>query len=250
MKTQALTFEDLFRFADLFYQSGMFKDFTAQGLAVVIQYGSELGLGPYQSTQAVSIIGKQPAPKVEAMKGLCLASGKVKELRHELGGDGDDYGATVYASRNDSEVMTVERFTIKRAKKARLWGRPGPWQQYPDRMLIARAYGYACRDVWPDCVFGYTAEEVQDMTTESHSTQPKSPPPGLDFEPLKPPAVMPEPLVSLAAGGDGDADSTLVLGLPLNQQLDNERLRALSEWIDNNQAGSFAAITKGKGAAV
>lgn len=268
MKQQTIGFDELLRFADLFHQSGMFPNYSAQGLAVMIQYGTELGLGPYQATQAVAVIGKQPALKVEAMKGLCLASGKVAELRHELGGEGDDYGATVHASRNDSKTSTVERFTIKRAKTARLWGRNGPWQQYPDRMLLARAYGYACRDVWPDAVFGYTVEEVQDMSTEqTEAPAATTTPAGLVLEPLRPPAAMPEPLVPIAAGGDldreavranlytwaaldgiGKADARRsawgVLGFPLNQQLDDDRLGQLASWINEHQgAASFAAIT-------
>ena len=50
------------------------------------------------------------------------------------------------------------------AKKAGLWGKQGPWSQYPNRMLLMRARTYAYRDCFPDRMRGMlTAEEAHDM---------------------------------------------------------------------------------------
>ena len=53
---------------------------------------------------------------------------------------------------------------MKRSQ-AGLWGKQGPWKQYPKRMLQMRARGFAIRDAFPDALRGmYMAEEVQDIT--------------------------------------------------------------------------------------
>jgi hypothetical protein len=54
---------------------------------------------------------------------------------------------------------------VAEAKKAGLWGKQGPWTQYPRRMLQMRARGFALRDAFPDVLRGLvTAEEAADYT--------------------------------------------------------------------------------------
>jgi hypothetical protein len=55
---------------------------------------------------------------------------------------------------------------VEDAKRASLWGKSGPWTQYPKRMLQLRARGFALRDAFPDILRGLvTAEEAQDYQT-------------------------------------------------------------------------------------
>ncbi len=57
------------------------------------------------------------------------------------------------------------------AKKAGLWGKAGPWSQYPKRMLQMRARSFALRDKFADALSGLImAEEAQDYTTISDVT--------------------------------------------------------------------------------
>ena len=58
----------------------------------------------------------------------------------------------------------VERsFSEEDAKRAGLWGKQGPWTNYPKRMLQMRARGFALRDSFPDALRGMAlAEEAQD----------------------------------------------------------------------------------------
>ena len=50
------------------------------------------------------------------------------------------------------------------AKRAGLWGKSGPWTQYPDRMLLFRARGFALRDAFGDYLRGLrTVEEQGDI---------------------------------------------------------------------------------------
>ena len=59
-----------------------------------------------------------------------------------------------------SASTSCASFSVEDAKKAGLWGKQGPWQQYPKRMLQMRARGFAVRDAFPDVLRGLiTAEE-------------------------------------------------------------------------------------------
>ncbi|GIV50961.1 MAG: hypothetical protein KatS3mg038_1482 [Candidatus Kapaibacterium sp.] len=50
-------------------------------------------------------------------------------------------------------------FRVKDAKLAGLWAKPGPWQQFPHRMLQMRARSWALRDTFPDVLRGVVAAE-------------------------------------------------------------------------------------------
>jgi hypothetical protein len=64
--------------------------------------------------------------------------------------------------RRDRSAV-VRTFSEADAKKAGLWGKSGPWAQYPARMLQMRARGWALRDAFPDALKGLgIREEVQD----------------------------------------------------------------------------------------
>jgi hypothetical protein len=71
--------------------------------------------------------------------------------------------AVCQTSRKGKDANVVARFSVADAKKAGLWGKQGPWTQYPKRMLQLRARGFALRDAFPDVLRGLvTAEEAQD----------------------------------------------------------------------------------------
>jgi hypothetical protein len=68
----------------------------------------------------------------------------------------------------DEIEETEATFSVADAKRAKLWGKSGPWTQYPKRMLAMRARGFAIRDAFPDAMRGMiTAEEAQDYPTKS-----------------------------------------------------------------------------------
>jgi hypothetical protein len=85
---------------------------------------------------------------------------------------------------NEDMEETVATFSVLDAKQARLWGKQGPWQQYPKRMLAMRARGFAIRDAFPDAMKGMiTAEEAQDYPTAPRDVTPKANP----LDNIKPP---------------------------------------------------------------
>jgi hypothetical protein len=59
------------------------------------------------------------------------------------------------------------------AKRAKLVGKPGPWSEYPTRMLRFRARGYVLRDLCGDVLKGLrTVEEARDIPAEPVNVTP------------------------------------------------------------------------------
>lgn len=150
--------EQVFRLANAISKSGLapstMKD--PEKLVVAIMHGLEIGLPPMQAVQRIAVINGRPAIWGEALPALLWAKGfKIEE------GVADGV-ATCTVIRPDGSRIT-RTFTEAEAKKAGLMGKPGPWQQYPSRMLQMRARGYACRDGAADALSGlYVAEELAD----------------------------------------------------------------------------------------
>jgi hypothetical protein len=141
------------------------KDFRGkpESCLLAIQHGSEIGLSPMQSLQNIACINGRPAIWGDAALALCLASPVCDGIHETIEGDGDSMTAVCQTSRRGKDANVVARFSVADAKKANLWGKTGPWTQYPKRMLQLRARGFALRDAFPDVLRGLvTAEEAQD----------------------------------------------------------------------------------------
>ena len=163
---QPQTFNELMQFATMAAKSSMVP--TAfrgkpEDIMLAVQMGSELGLSPMQAIQNVAVINGRPSVWGDAMPGLCRASPLCEDIVERMEGDGDAMAAVCTAKRRGSKDV-IARFSVADAKKAGLWGKQGPWTQYPARMLQMRARSFALRDAFPDVLKGLiAAEEAQDM---------------------------------------------------------------------------------------
>ena len=84
----------------------------------------------------------------------------------------DAYGYRVTAVRKGDQAA-IESFIVADAKRAKLWGKAGPWTDYPKRMLRFRARGYVLRDLFGDVLKGLrTVEEARDIPTEPINVTP------------------------------------------------------------------------------
>jgi len=156
---------------------------------VAIQYGMEVGLPPMAALHSIYVTNGRPSLWGDGFLAVIMAAPSYKDHdeyymvdgeRREflLGADltKDDTTAVTTFWRKDSERPRTATFSIAKAKKAGLWTKAGPWQDYPDRMLKYRARGFAGHDAFPDVLRGIrTAEEVIDMgpIEESPSEPPK-----------------------------------------------------------------------------
>ena len=163
------TFGELVQFANMAAKSSMVpRDYLGkpENIMLAIQMGSELGLSPMQAIQNIAVVNGRPAVWGDAMPGLVKASGVCKDIIETIEGDGDTMVAVCVAHRHGAEPVT-SRFSVADAKKAGLWGKQGPWQQYPKRMLQMRARGFALRDAFPDVLRGLiSSEEAADIPAD------------------------------------------------------------------------------------
>ena len=165
---QPQTFNELLQFANMAAKSSMVP--TAfrgkpEDIMLAVQMGSELGLSPMQAIQNVAVINGRPSVWGDAMPGLCRASPLCEDIIERMEGEGDTQTAVCIAKRRGAEPV-IGKFSVGDAKKAALWGKQGPWTQYPSRMLQMRARSFALRDAFPDVLKGLiAAEEAEDMPT-------------------------------------------------------------------------------------
>lgn len=160
------TYEDAYRFAKSVVASGLApREFnTPEKVLIAIQYGAELGLSPMQALQSVAVINGRPCLWGDALPALVRGSGKCEWISERMEGDGDRRAAVCESKRIDSPHPHATRFSVEDAKAAGLWGKAGPWKQYPNRMLQMRARGFNFRDNFADVLRGFgVVEEVQDI---------------------------------------------------------------------------------------
>lgn len=156
--------EDVFLFARAVIESKMApRGFeTPQAVLVAVQFGAELGLTPMASLQNIALVNGKPTLYGDAVPGVCQSL--VASYKDETFGEGDGQGVRVTVHRKERAEPIVREFTIAMAKRAGLWGKSGPWTQYPDRMLLMRARTYAFRDAFPDLLKGIrTVEEMREV---------------------------------------------------------------------------------------
>ena len=173
---QLASLEEAFRFANAICASG----FAPKGMEkpeavlVAIQLGAELGLTPMAALQNTAVINGRPAIYGDAALALVRSSGLLESYKEEEIGEAgsDGYGYRVTAARKGDQAA-IESFTVADAKRAKLWGKAGPWTDYPKRMLRFRARGYVLRDLFGDVLKGLrTVEEARDIPAEPINVTP------------------------------------------------------------------------------
>ena len=155
----------VFGFAELLGKAGMMpKGASVEGAAVAIIAGASLGLNPFQAVQGIAVINGRPAIWGDAMVALVRGSGLLEDELVEYIPDTKNCQAIrVTVKRKGVASPTVGMFSRPMAEKAGLWGKSGPWSQYPERMMLNRARAFAYRDAFADVLKGVrSAEEEQD----------------------------------------------------------------------------------------
>lgn len=183
------TMADAMKFGEMVANSDFApKDFRGKPASCVlaIQAGAEIGLSPMQALQSIAVVNGRPSIFGDAALAVVKASPVCEYVTEAVEGDGEQMVATCTAKRRGYPTPTVVKFTVADAKKAGLWGKSGPWTQYPKRMLQMRARGFALRDAFPDCLRGIiTAEEAQDYPTPVVAAEPVVVRPKFDTPPAQ-----------------------------------------------------------------
>ena len=199
---QFTDYDSLVRFAQCVQQSGLAPKSlsTHQAIVVAIQMGLELRMSPMAALQNIAIINGRPSIYGDAQLAIVRGTGllqafeemetnsetdpffrvvclmgsssvsqtdrvELSKMQPKLNKTADDFGVTVFVHRRDYSPSFV-RFTVADAKAAGLWGKEGPWKQFPARMLKFRARSFALRDQFGDALKGLlSTEEVADIRT-------------------------------------------------------------------------------------
>lgn len=70
-------------------------------------------------------------------------------------------GALCRVKRKGIPTWVERTFTVGDAVNANLWGKVGPWKQYPKRMLQMKARGWVLKDAFPDKLMGASIAEYE-----------------------------------------------------------------------------------------
>lgn len=168
--------DDTFRLAKALAMAGdmvpkHFQNKPEMTMAAIIR-GMEIGLAPMQALSNIAVINGRASVWGDALPALMQRAGHSIDV--EVTGEGDKMVATATLTRGDTGKVLVRTFSVDDAKKANLWGKQGPWQQYPKRMLSNRARAWAVRDGAADALMGLqVAEETSDYQPKIKDVTPE-----------------------------------------------------------------------------
>ncbi len=241
-----------------------------QDIMVCVQWGYELGLAPMQALQNIAVINGKPSVYGDAMMALVQASAVCDGVDESFEGtDGTGDFAAVCVARRKGRNPVIVRFSVNDAKRAGLWGKQGPWQAYPKRMLQMRARGFALRDAFPDVLKGLIpAEEAADFPDEAKPRPIKdvTPLPANPLDMIPPPAPVEEEYVpdleeinselqndsaeSAEPAAELDALDRVPLYVPSKGENTEPRIisahSSWQEWSDAYEALAEKTLTAGK----
>lgn len=151
----------LLKLADVLARSGEMipKQFqgNAPAITAAIMRGMEIGLNPMQALSSIAVINGRATVWGDALPALVQRAGHHVDVDYE--GQGETLAAVATLTRGDTGRKVVRRFSMADAKRAGLLGKPGPWAQYPQRMLAHRARSWAVRDGAADALMGLQVSE-------------------------------------------------------------------------------------------
>lgn len=157
------TLDEAMKFSGMIADSDICpKDFQgkAGNVLVAVQMGAELGIPPLQALQNIAVINGRPSVWGDSLPALARNHPKFEYIDETFN---DQTMTATCKIKRRGEPEQVYTFSQADAQQAGLWGKQGPWQTYPKRMLKMRARAWAIRDVFADALKGLqVAEEVMD----------------------------------------------------------------------------------------
>lgn len=220
------TLDDYRRFAIWVEASGLQpKGMTVPQMVIAIELGANIGLKPMQSIQSIAIINNRPTIWGDGLRAVILSHPLCEEILEWSEGEGDNETAYCQIRRRGRPDPVKRHFSTADAKRAGLWGKPGPWTQYPQRMRPMRAFSWAARDAFADALRGIQiAEEVADYVmhrvdwvgTAARLQEPRAKSGGV-------PAASGAPADSLPAAATTDTPTEPAGGEPLATMFPDDR---------------------------
>jgi hypothetical protein len=207
--------EQAFRLAEALAKAGDMVPKAFQGkpmeIMAAMMRGLEIGLAPMQALASIAVINGRASVWGDALPAVVQRAGHHIDVTIE--GEGDEMVATARLTRGDTGKVIERRFSMADAKRAGLAGKPGPWQQYPTRMMMLRARAFAVRDGAADALMGlqlsdevsdYGPDKARDVTPDAPRRggviyRDPDPVPALDVIEDAEPAIDPDALAAAEA---------------------------------------------------
>jgi hypothetical protein len=166
------TIDEAYRIANAFSKSNFIPQAyrgKPDDAFAAINLGMEIGLPPMRSLQSIAVVNGKPCVYGDAQLALVRSSGTLTLFEESYeGGEGqEDFAAVCKLQRVGDPEPTIEKFTIKDAKMAQLWGKTGTWTTHPKRMMRYKARAFALRDKFADVLLGLT-HSVEEMEGEDN----------------------------------------------------------------------------------
>jgi hypothetical protein len=162
------TTEDAWKIAQALAKSALVpKAYQGNPSDIIIAgaMGARLGLDIFSSLQSIACINGRPTLWGDGMLAVCQARNDWRGMEVKWSGVVDSLAAIVVVRRQigSRHEESEGRFSAAEAKKAGLWGKQGPWTNYPQRMIEMRARSYALRSLFADALLGFhSREEMED----------------------------------------------------------------------------------------
>lgn len=156
---------EVIKIAEFFQASELIPNsFRGKPADIVLawQTGAELGLSPTQSLKGIAVINGKTTIYGDTAMALVRGSRACEYVKESF--DKSNMTATCTSKRRGEDHENTTTFSMEDAKTAKLWGKTGPWSQYPNRMLQMRARAFNLRDTFADLLSGMDIyEDVQDI---------------------------------------------------------------------------------------
>tara|TARA_R110002020_G_scaffold163731_1_gene349835 strand:+ start:105 stop:905 length:801 start_codon:yes stop_codon:yes gene_type:complete len=188
-------------------------------ILAAVTMGAELGLGPMQSLLGIAVINGKPSIYGDTLLSLVLNHPDCEDVIETIENEGTDKALARCEVRRRGRQPAVRTFSVDDAKRARLWGKKGPWTDYPLVMLKHRARGFALRDTFADALAGLVStEEAGDYKTAPTSKAKAKPKAKAECTPGEPTVIT------------ADAVEVKASELPARPKISDDILRALAHF--------------------
>jgi hypothetical protein len=165
---------EMIRFADMLSKTDFApKDFKGkpEACAIAMLYGRQLGVGGLQAIQNIAVINGRPSVYGDLFWAIIISHPEFVDVEEKS----DENGAWVKLTRK-KRAPKEATFTKKDAQTAGLWGKGGPWTNYPANQMLWRARTFAGRALFADALKGMTSSyEAEDYDGTTIDATPSSP---------------------------------------------------------------------------
>lgn len=168
---QPRTLDEAINFSKYIANSGMVPTQyrgKAEDVLCAIGYGAELGLGPFQALQGIVVINGHASLWGDAIIAMAVEHPECEDFKEWIEGVDGERVAYCEIKRRGRESKTKKQFSVKDAKRALLWSKKGPWQEYPEIMLQQRATCFAIRRAFPGALSGFKSVEEHNDYPEAN----------------------------------------------------------------------------------